>query len=278
MTWEIAWLDPPRDSNWADPSTPTCSTPRHASCELATMHGSKEWPWGRPPCCTSRQRNGFAKVKAARMRGAHECALTANRPTLRNTGCASCRTSSSTPTTKGTGGNSMCGTPMLDPRIPQREHEPHGRNASNFSRLTSPWLREGAKLWLSANLSTGTMTWSSVITRLDHLKWLQRHVDQCGDQGPCLTTDPHQLRPFIRSFCAMLLAHRVADRPRAKLASPWKRTRVVKSWFRSRGSTSGCTTIAMRLRQRIPTGQHCVPNTVCCSAPKTSHGSPTSRT
>jgi integrase len=101
--------------------------------------------------------------------------------------------------------------PLLDQRIPQREHEPSGRNVMNFSRLTSPWLREAAKLWLSASLSNGTMTWSSLKVRLNNLRWLQRHIDQRGDQGPCLTTDPHQLRPFIRSFCEMLLTHRVSD-------------------------------------------------------------------
>ena len=52
--------------------------------------------------------------------------------------------------------------PQLDRRIPQREHEPLGRNVVNFSHLTSDWLREGAKLWLSANLSAGTMTWSTL--------------------------------------------------------------------------------------------------------------------
>jgi hypothetical protein len=76
--------------------------------------------------------------------------------------------------------------PQLDSRIPQREHEPHGRNVLNFSHLTSAWLHEGAKLWLSASLSTGTMTWSSVKTRLDHLKWLQRHIDQRGVSPSCV--------------------------------------------------------------------------------------------
>jgi integrase len=100
--------------------------------------------------------------------------------------------------------------PQLDSRIPQREHEPNGRSVLNFSHLTSAWLREGAKLWLSASLANGTMTWSSLKIRLDNLKWLQRHLDQRGDEGPCLTTDPHQLRPFIRSFCEMLLTHRIS--------------------------------------------------------------------
>lgn len=100
--------------------------------------------------------------------------------------------------------------PVLDSRIPQREHEPAGRNIANFSHLRSPWLREGAKLFFSASLATGTMSWSSVLTRLDNLKWLQRYIDQRGDQGPCLTADPHALRPFIRGFCEMLLSHRIS--------------------------------------------------------------------
>lgn len=101
--------------------------------------------------------------------------------------------------------------PQLDRRIPQRKHEPLGRNVVNFSHLTSDWLREGAKLWLSANLCAGTMTWSTLKTRLNNLKWLQHHIDQWGDEGPCLTTDPHALRPFIRGFCEMLLSHRTPD-------------------------------------------------------------------
>ncbi len=100
---------------------------------------------------------------------------------------------------------------QLDSRIPQREHEPQGRSVLNFSHLTSTWLREGAKLWLSASMANGTMTWSSVRARLDNLKWLQRHLDKRGDEGPCLTTDPHQLRPFMRSFCEMLLTHRISE-------------------------------------------------------------------
>ncbi|MEV0314833.1 hypothetical protein [Nonomuraea fuscirosea] len=45
--------------------------------------------------------------------------------------------------------------PTLDPRIPLREHEPHGRHRANFSHLTTDWLREGAKWWLSTQLING---------------------------------------------------------------------------------------------------------------------------
>ncbi|SKX63916.1 putative transposase/integrase [Mycobacteroides abscessus subsp. abscessus] len=99
--------------------------------------------------------------------------------------------------------------PLLDNRIPRREHEPMGAKNASFTRLTSEWLREGAKLWLSANLSTGRYSWSTIKSRLDALKWLQRHIDQRGDEGPCLTADPHGLRPFIRGFCDMMSTHRI---------------------------------------------------------------------
>lgn len=99
--------------------------------------------------------------------------------------------------------------PVLDSRIPRREHEPMGTNTASFTRLTSDWLREAAKLWLSANLSTGRYTWSTIKSRLDALKWLQRYLDDRGDEGPCLTVDPHSLRLFIRGFCDMLATHRI---------------------------------------------------------------------
>lgn len=99
--------------------------------------------------------------------------------------------------------------PQLDNRIPRRQHEPEGRHVINFSHLTSEWLREAAKYWLSTNLSNGTMTWSTVRTRLDNLKWLQRHVDRWGDFGPSLTADSHELRAYIRAFCDMLATHRI---------------------------------------------------------------------
>ena len=85
----------------------------------------------------------------------------------------------------------------------------------HFSNLTSVWMREGAKYWLSAGLTTERYTWSTLRSRVDGLKWLQRYIDVTGDEGPSLTTDPHRLRGFIRGFCDMLLAHRIEAGPRA---------------------------------------------------------------
>jgi integrase len=99
--------------------------------------------------------------------------------------------------------------PQLDPRVPQREHEPMSHHTANFSRLSSDWLREGAKLWLSENLENGRYSWSTIKSRLDALKWLQRHLDTVGDAGPTLTSDPSAFRPFVRGFCEMLRTHTV---------------------------------------------------------------------
>lgn len=108
--------------------------------------------------------------------------------------------------------------PSLDPRVPQRDHEPGGTSSLHFSHLTSVWLRDGAKFWLSAGLTTGRYTWSTVRSRLDGLKWLQRYIDTTTDEGPCLTSDPHRLRGFIRGLCDALLAHRIQSGPRAGMA------------------------------------------------------------
>lgn len=105
--------------------------------------------------------------------------------------------------------------PSLDPRIPQRDHEPRRSSVLNFSRLTSTWLREGAKYWLSAELISQRYTWSTLSSRLDALKWLQRYIDNTEDSGPCLVPDPDHLRGFVLGFCDMLLAHRVQTGPRA---------------------------------------------------------------
>lgn len=105
--------------------------------------------------------------------------------------------------------------PMLDRRVPQRAHEPQGRHVANFSHLHSDWLREGAKLWLSVCLETERYSWSSVKSRMDALKWLQRYLDDVGDCGPSLVTDPNELRGFVRGFAAALRSHTITSGARA---------------------------------------------------------------
>ena len=98
--------------------------------------------------------------------------------------------------------------PVLDIRVPQRPHEPSGTHIANFSRLTSPWLREGAKMWLSDGLQSGVYSWSTIKSRLDSLQWLQRAIDAAGDEGPALTRDPHELRRFVLALKGQMTSHR----------------------------------------------------------------------
>lgn len=97
--------------------------------------------------------------------------------------------------------------PGLDRRIPQREHEPSGRKLANFSQLTTDWFREAAKWWLSVQLSTEQYVWSSVKSRLDHLKWFQWYIDQAGCTGPQLVGSPEELRPWLLGLVDSLNSH-----------------------------------------------------------------------
>jgi integrase len=104
--------------------------------------------------------------------------------------------------------------PVYDPRIPQRPHEPEGRHAEYFGRLTAPWLREGAKWWLSRQLEAEVYTWSTVNSRLDALKWFQRYLDAVGGcDGPHLVDDERRLRAFIEGFQGFLARQRVTTGP-----------------------------------------------------------------
>ncbi|MFR9794707.1 tyrosine-type recombinase/integrase [Streptomyces sp. MS06] len=119
--------------------------------------------------------------------------------------------------------------PGLDRRIPQREHEPWGRSVANFSQLTTNWLREAAKWWLSVQLTTERYVWSSVKSRLDHLKWLQWYIDQVGCSGPQLVGLPEQLRPWLRGFVDSLNSHTVMSGPNkgGKLSKNTRRSTLV---------------------------------------------------
>lgn len=97
--------------------------------------------------------------------------------------------------------------PTLDRRIPQREHEPSGRHVANFAHLTTDWLREAVKWWLSVQLLTEQYVWSSVKSRMDTMKRFQWYIDQAGCTGPQLVSSPEQLRTWVRGFVDHLNSH-----------------------------------------------------------------------
>ncbi|WP_128981405.1 hypothetical protein [Streptomyces roseicoloratus] len=54
---------------------------------------------------------------------------------------------------------------------------------ADFSRLIRGWFREAAKWWLSVQLATERYVWSSVKSRLDHLKGFQWYIGEAGCSG-----------------------------------------------------------------------------------------------
>ena len=82
----------------------------------------------------------------------------------------------------------------FDPRIPRREHEPHGDASVRWDDIAPPWLREGVKFYTCLQMESGQLTWSTV---------LQVHVFAARFGGfalsrgighPALADDPSQLR------------------------------------------------------------------------------------
>ena len=94
--------------------------------------------------------------------------------------------------------------PQVDRRIALREHEPRGRGRVNFSRLTDDWLRDAAKFWLKVMLENGQYTWSTVLSRISRLHFLQKYIDLEGAPGPHLVDDPSDLRNWCSGFAGWL--------------------------------------------------------------------------
>ena len=90
--------------------------------------------------------------------------------------------------------------PWFDNRIPLREHEPNRNHVVYFSHLTTPWLRDAAKWWLSRCLERDLYTWSTVRTRQHNLTWFQRYLDLRGSDGPHLADDERQLSAWVLGF------------------------------------------------------------------------------
>lgn len=90
--------------------------------------------------------------------------------------------------------------PLLDTRIPLREHEPLRHSVVNFSHLTTPWLRAAAKWWLSRQLERQVYTWSTIHTRQKNLVWFQNYLELNGHDGPCIVDDQTHLGPWVQGF------------------------------------------------------------------------------
>jgi hypothetical protein len=103
--------------------------------------------------------------------------------------------------------------PLLDTRIPLREHEPQRNNLIYFSHLTTPWLREATKWWLSRQLERGVYTWSTALARQRTLVWFQRYLDLTGCDGPHIRDNQNELGRWVQGFRQWMGKQKAATGP-----------------------------------------------------------------
>lgn len=107
----------------------------------------------------------------------------------------------------------------VDPRIPQREHEPSHDMAARLGGIEPLWLREGVRFWLRLSITAELLRWSSAVERS---RMAARHLGRfLTDTGhltdPVLADDPAQLRMVFTDFAAWLRSPEASARPDRRL-------------------------------------------------------------
>jgi integrase len=115
--------------------------------------------------------------------------------------------------------------PNLDPRIPQRAHEPRGRNSINFERISTSWLRRGAQWYCKVGLETGALSWGTAQMRVDTLLDFDRFLGGRDVPGPWLADEPTGVRLLMLDYLAHVSTRRV-ERPGPTQGQPLSRSRV----------------------------------------------------
>jgi integrase len=103
--------------------------------------------------------------------------------------------------------------PVEDPRIPVREHEPQGRQAIHFHRITALWLRRAAQWHGKVALETGTLRWSTLNQRVFALTVLDAFLAGRGISQPRLDADPARVRQLAQDFLGHVRASRATRGP-----------------------------------------------------------------
>ena len=103
----------------------------------------------------------------------------------------------------------------LDPRIPRREHEPHGHRPIAFSDVEPQWLREGLRFWLSQCLVHDILTWTTTAARRTLVgTYLGGYLHEHDVREPALASDRTSLRALMTSFLAWLRSPQASSRGR----------------------------------------------------------------
>jgi integrase len=105
--------------------------------------------------------------------------------------------------------------PVEDPRIPVRLHEPQGRQALHFHRITAGWLRRAAQWHCKVALETGLLRWSTLGARVFALTVFESFLSGRGISGPRLDADPARVRHLMLDFLGHVKASRASRGPTA---------------------------------------------------------------
>ena len=115
--------------------------------------------------------------------------------------------------------------PGLDPRIPQRVHEPRGRHSIHFDRIATGWLRQAAQWHCKVGLETGAMSWGTAQLRIDTLVAFDAFLAGRDVPGPWLADEPTEVRMLMLDYLGHVRARRV-QRPGPSQGQPLSRARV----------------------------------------------------
>ncbi len=105
--------------------------------------------------------------------------------------------------------------PAEDPRIPQRDHEPRGRESIGFTRFSAPWLRAGLQWFGKSVLETGQMAWSTLMQRVGAMTEFDAFLAGRGSFPPHLADDPAAVRALMRDYLAHVSTRRAGRGKRA---------------------------------------------------------------
>jgi len=115
--------------------------------------------------------------------------------------------------------------PACDPRVPQRPHEPRGRQACYFDRIGTGWLRRGLQWHCKVGLETGALSWGTVQLRADTMTAFDAFLAGRRVPGPWLAAGPAHLRALMLDFLGHVRSLRV-QRPGPAQGQPLSQSRV----------------------------------------------------
>lgn len=121
--------------------------------------------------------------------------------------------------------------PVLDDRIPLRDHEPFGTQAIHWHRIEPAWLRVAALWQVKSLLETGQLAWSTAHGRYHGLMLFGRFVSERGLVSPLLSDDRGQVRPIMLDFLDRVMREPTTRGRRRTWSSLCQITAAVRSLY-----------------------------------------------